>query len=352
MTIFFLLICSVLTALLFSTFHLPAAWLFGPLLVSAFFAMRDWKAIILPKHSACLIRAVIGTALGAGFSRDTLHLLLGHLEMIAMAVVLIFAASLFNGWILARSTRLDTSTAFLGTLPGGASAMITMAESLNADSRLVAVMQYMRLLIVLGTVFVAAPFLLHLLPHASQAMSSVIPQATSTMLTWHHLGILTLLTVAGYLAGMYTPIPAGPFLIPALLEFALGMAGISPGRWPTPIFAAAYMLMGLQVGGRFQRSTLATMKGLFVPVFSTTFLLLIASFFLAAWLVWSLKISPLSAYLAATPGGLDSIAAMAGEVGADSSIILVIQTARLLSVLLFGPWLVRGCIRWLKSKGN
>lgn len=223
--------------------------------------------------------------------------------------------------------------------------MMGMAESLKADVRLVAVMQYIRLLIILSTVFIAAPVLLHLFPHASQTTSSILGHTTINP-AWQRLGILALLTAAGYLAGMYTRIPAAPFLIPALLECALGMEGISPGRWPIPIFATAYFLMGLQVGGRFEQETVKTMKGLFTPVVSTTFLLLITSLFLAMWLIKELKLAPLSAYLAATPGGLDSIAAMAGEVGADTSIILVIQTARLLSVLLFGPWLVRACVRW------
>ncbi len=138
--------------------------------------------------------------------------------------------------------------------------------------------------------------------------------------------------------------------MPALLEFALGMGGISPGRLPAPIFAIAYFLMGLQVGGRFEYETLKTMKGLFAPVVSTTFLLLIVSLFIAIWLIGELKLTPLSAYLAATPGGLDSIAAMVGEIGGDTSVILVIQTARLLSVLLLGPWLVRACVRWLNPK--
>jgi uncharacterized protein len=349
MAVFLLLLCSLLAALFFQVLHLPAAWLFGPLVVSAFFAVRNWKAVTISQGPSCLIRAVIGTSLGAGFSQNSLHMLLSHLEIVAASVILIFCASLLNGWILARSTRLDTATAFLGTMPGGASAMMGMAESLQADVRLVAVMQYVRLLIILSTVFIAAPVLLHLFPHTSQTASTILGH-TATNLTWQHLGILLLLTAAGYFTGMYTRIPAGPFLVPALLEFALGIWGISPGRWPVIIFAIAYFLMGLQVGGRFENETVKVMKGLFTPIVSTTFLLLIASLFLAMWLIGELELTPLSAYLAATPGGLDSIAAMAGAIGVDTSIILVIQTARLLSVLLFGPWLVRICIRYLGPK--
>ena len=347
--LFLLVVHSVLAALLFRALHLPAAWLFGPLIVSVFFAIRGWKTVVLPKRAYCAVQAIIGTALGAGFSSETLQLLLSHLEMVAAAAISILFMSLLNGWVLARWTSLDTPTAFLGTLPGGASAMVAMSDSLQADTRLVAVMQYVRLLIILGTLFIAAPLLLHFLPHSTHVTHALTSQLNQQF-TWSHLGILTFLTVAGYLAGVYTRIPAAPFLVPTLLEFGLGLAGISPGRWPMPIFATAYLLMGLQIGGRFQRKTLETMKGLFAPVIGTSLLLLIASIVLAVWLSWGLKLSPLSAYLAATPGGLDSVAAMAGELQADTSIILAIQMVRLLSVLLLGPWLVRGCTRWLKQR--
>ena len=54
-----------------------------------------------------------------------------------------------------------------------------------------------------------------------------------------------------------------------------------------------------------------------------------------------------SAYLAATPGGLDSVAAVAAELHVDTTIVIAMHTVRLLCVLLFGPWLVRAGTRWL-----
>jgi hypothetical protein len=52
-----------------------------------------------------------------------------------------------------------------------------------------------------------------------------------------------------------------------------------------------------------------------------------------------------SAYLAATPGGLDSVAAVATDLRVDTTIVVSMHLVRLLCVLLFGPWLVRLCAR-------
>ena len=69
-----------------------------------------------------------------------------------LPVTLVSAAtlgiSLGAGRILARYTALDVPTATLGMIAGGASGIVTMADDLGGDDRLVAFMQYLRVLIV------------------------------------------------------------------------------------------------------------------------------------------------------------------------------------------------------------
>ena len=50
--------------------------------------------------------------------------------------------------MLARTTPLDPATAALGMIAGGASGIVGMSGELGADDRLVAFMQYLRVLVV------------------------------------------------------------------------------------------------------------------------------------------------------------------------------------------------------------
>jgi uncharacterized protein len=118
-----LAVAALLFAFALQSGHLPGAWLFGPLVASALFAVRYWYAVELPRSVYIAAQAVVGSALGAGFSPATLLTLPRHLSVFAFAVIFILLTSLFNGWILTRSTRLDVATAFLGTMPGGAAEM-------------------------------------------------------------------------------------------------------------------------------------------------------------------------------------------------------------------------------------
>ena len=60
-----LTIMAVLFAFGLQSAHLPAAWLFGPLVASALFAVRDWQAVEWPGPVYIAAQAVIGTALDA-----------------------------------------------------------------------------------------------------------------------------------------------------------------------------------------------------------------------------------------------------------------------------------------------
>jgi membrane AbrB-like protein len=338
-----LVVCAVGLALLFHVLHMPGAWLFGPLAVSSIFAVRGWEAVQFPKSVYVAGQAMIGTALGSGFSAKTLSIIPQHAGIFTFAVVFILATSLLNGWLLSRFTRLDAPTSFLGTMPGGASAMAAMSDSLRADTRLVTAIQYIRLLIILGSLACIAPLLkAHAQVIASSAPGVVLFHPTP-FVAWKFAGLLALAAI-GWLAGMKTPIPAGAFLVPTLLYSLLAWQGVELGSWPWLLLAVAYGIMGIQIGGRFHPSTIAMIRSVILPVVGTTLLLLLGSIILAFLVAWFMHVDLVSAYLAATPGGLDSVAAVATDLHVDTTLVVSMHLVRLLCVLLFGPWLVKLCI--------
>ena len=233
-----LAVAALLFAFALQSGHLPGAWLFGPLVASALFAVRDWYAVELPRSVYIAAQAVVGSALGAGFSPATLLTLPRHLSVFAFAVVFILLTSLFNGWILTRSTRLDVATAFLGTMPGGAAEMAAMSDSLRADSRLVVIMQYTRLLLILASLALATPFLSHHSPPISVG-ESVTTGLSTAAYAWWKIVVLGLLASLGWLGECgrgYRPehFSFQPLFISCWRSAGFNWAG-GPGlslRWP------------------------------------------------------------------------------------------------------------------------
>jgi membrane AbrB-like protein len=66
-----------------------------------------------------------------------------------------------------------------------------------------------------------------------------------------------------------------------------------------------------------------------------------ASGLLAVLLVEAAGIDPLTAYLATSPGGMDSVAIIAASSNVDLSFVMALQTVRLVLVLVTGPPLAR-----------
>jgi uncharacterized membrane protein AbrB (regulator of aidB expression) len=62
---------------------------------------------------------------------------------------------------------------------------------------------------------------------------------------------------------------------------------------------------------------------------------------LAAVLVVAAGIDPLTAYLATSPGGADSVAIIAASTNVDLPFVMAMQTTRFVLVLLSGPSLAR-----------
>jgi uncharacterized protein len=339
-----ILFSAAAAALFCDWLHLPAPWFFGPLVVAAFFSLRGWSSFAVTRKKSVAAQAVIGTTMGASFSPSTLRAIPEHFFVIGFAIVSILLVCLLNGWLLTRWTKLDPATAFLGTLPGGAGEMVALSDSLGADTRIVVVMQYARLLMILLALFITTACLKH-----GHSGGSPLVQEAPSGLTLLQVGLMSLLTLAGFIAGTRTKIPAGAFLVPSLLYLGAVFAGFQLGRWPIWVIALAYMVMALRIGAQFNPSTVGAIRALLKPLVGTSFVLLLAAFGLAQWFAFEMRLDLASSYLAAAPGGLDSVAAVAAEFQADSAVILTIHFARLMSVLLIGPWIVMGGSRWLRS---
>src|SRR4029450_233122 len=103
----------------------------------------------------------------------------------------------------------------------------------------------------------------------------------------------------------------------------------------------AYGAIGLSIGLRFSQDLLCRTVRALPEMLAGTFAL-IGLCGVSAWIpVRVLHIDALTAYLATSPGGLDSVAIIAAGSNADVPFVLALQTFRLLVVVLTGPLLAK-----------
>ncbi len=126
-----------------------------------------------------------------------------------------------------------------------------------------------------------------------------------------------------------------------LVGAVLQINGLVEIELPSWLLAASYLVLGWTIGFRFTREILVyAIRAL--PKMMVSILMLIAFCGgLAFALVEIFNIDPLTAYLATSPGGADSVAIIAASTNVDVGFVMVQQIARFMLVLIIGPALSR-----------
>ena len=329
--------------LLLGAVGLPSSYLFAALLVGLAIALGRPGSVGVAPVVFRGAQAVAGVSLGAYVQSDAIRAVGGSLVAVLAVSAGTLLSSLAAGAILARTTALDAPTAALGLIAGGASGIVGMSGELGADDRLVAFMQYLRVLVVvvLTPVGIALFFGGHH-PHGGGSL----PQAGLLGAPWEW-PLAAVLAVAGAAIARRLRVTAGAVLGPMVLTAALVLSGVAGGfAVPSLLGQIAFSLIGLQIGLRFTKSTVRLLGRLTGPVLLSIAGLLASCFGLAAVLAATTPATLLDAYLATTPGGLYAVLAVAYGAGADTTFVVAVQTLRVLAMVLVAPL----AVRWTLSR--
>jgi membrane AbrB-like protein len=317
---------------------LPSSYLFAALLIGLALALLRPDSVALPPVVFRASQAVAGVSLGAYVQSDALRAVAGSAVPVLAVSGATLLFSLAAGAILARTTALDAPTAALGLIAGGASGIVGMSGELGADDRLVAFMQYLRVLIVV----VLTPLGIALFfPGDHGGGGAAVPTA-GTLGAWWEWPVTGAIAFAGAVLATRLRLTAGVLLGPMIVTAGLVLAGVLDAfAVPTLLGQTAFSLIGLQVGLRFTMATVRLLGRLTGPVLLSIFGLLAACFGLAVLLAATTSATLLDAYLATTPGGLYAVLALAYGAGADTTFIVAVQSLRVVAMVLLAPLAVR-----------
>lgn len=311
--------------------RIPAALLLGPMLGAVAIAMRGGGVRIAAPVFA-LAQGCIGVMIASNLPLTAFAAIGARWPVFLLSTLATLVAAAVLGWSLARSRLLPGTTAIWGSSPGAATAMTLMSESYGADMRLVAFMQYLRVACCASIAALMARFFGT--PVSAHAAPSAQFHAGGFALT---LAII----VAGSLAGVRAKVPAGAMLVPMVLGMAVKLAGLAPLVLPTPFLALCYAVVGWGIGNRFTPDVVAYAARVFPRVLGGILALILVCGAMAAVLVRVAGVDPLTAYLATSPGGADSVSIIATATRVDIPFVIAMQMARFFLVLLTGPLLAR-----------
>ena len=331
---------TALVAWLVALAGLPSSALFGALLVGIGAALLVPGRLGIPTPLFTAAQAAAGVVLGTYLDRQSLDALGDSWLPLALVTAATLAISLAAGLALARLTTLDLPSAALGMVAGGASGIVGISDELGADDRLVAFMQYLRVLVIVAL----TPFLAALVfPGADSGAVVAAEPAFGDLRGWL---ITAAVAGGGGLLGHRARIPGGALLVPMAVAAVLTLA-VPGGEFTVPpaVSEVAFALIGLQVGLKFTLATIRLLGRLLGPVLIAVFGVLIACALLGGVLALTTSVSMRDAYLATTPGGLYAVLAVAVGSNADAGFILAAQGLRLIVMIALAPVFVRWVVR-------
>jgi hypothetical protein len=327
---------AVAAGLLLGVLGLPSPALFGGLLSGLVRALAFGRRIAVPARATTSAQAVIGVAMGALVDLATLRALAANWLPVLLVTVGTLALSLVAGQALRLQRGITPVTGAFALIAGGASGIIVMARELGADERMVAVLQYLRVLLIVVLMPVVATTVYGASPGSGPAAAGGGSAWATGLLFTVGCGAV------GLVLGRLVRLPVAALLGPMLVAAGLDLGGLTTGvEVPALVQNAAFLVIGLQVGISFTRASLRTIGRALPLALAVIVVLILASAGLGGVLSAATGASALDGYLATTPGGLYAVLATATDSGADATFVLAVQVLRLFVMLLSAPLVAR-----------
>jgi membrane AbrB-like protein len=315
---------------------IPGPALFAGLLVGIAWALlARHRRLDVPDAAFTGAQAVIGVQIGLYLKVDTLSAVSAAWLPVLIVSVATLVVTLLTGLVLARVTDLDAPTASLGMVAGGASGIVAMSRELGADDRLVAVMQYVRLLVIV----MLTPLLATV---AFGATTGGGQGDTAPLVSIDGLALTAVAALGGIAVARLFRVPAGAMIGPMVVSGALSLSGVAgDARVPELLAQLAFGAIGLQVGLRFTPESLRRARDTMAPVMGAIVALTAGCAALGVLLAELAGVSMLDGYLATTPGGQYAALATAVASGANTTFVLAVQSLRVFVMVLAAPPIIR-----------
>src|SRR5262245_35383232 len=318
------LVAAVVGAVLARLGGLPLPWLLGSLFATALVGLLG--APIRPiRHGRTVGQVVIGAGIGVQFKTSVILALLSQLHlMIAVAIVSVLVGAC-GALLLMRLSRLDKTTAFFATVPGGVAEMVNIAPRYGAELEPIMLAQTLRV----GLIVAIAPFLVIQFSHGAGAgVAPAIP------MSWLIAAVLLAAAALGGAVFASFTFPNAWFMGAIAVGVAFGLIGLTEGRIPDLVLIPAQILIGASLGVQFRREFLTRLVGLMlassaVVIFSATTMALIA-----AGVALGLGFSIPNMVLAFAPAGMAEMVLTAKVLGLDGTVVAGFQLVRIIVILL------------------
>ncbi|WP_172253268.1 AbrB family transcriptional regulator [Saccharibacillus deserti] len=337
---------SLAGALLFERLGLPVPWLLGPMFAALVGSnlLKTRYAWPSPIRNGALI--VIGYTIGLALTGQALRAMGSQVPYMILMTFLLLLLCAGIAYVIGRLSGTDFKTSLLGSVPGGLSQIVVLAEETKGvDLTLVTVNQVVRLLLIV----VSIPLLIYS-PLFGEQAGAAAQAAVRADASWSGLFPQALvyapLCVILALLGQKVRFPTAFLLCPAFGTALLQATGFQAPELPHALTAAAQLALGTYVGTLLKPAQMQHKVRTLSLCLLSGLMLIAGSFGLTVLLTKLQPVAPATALLSLAPGGMDQMGVIAHSIGAELSTVTGYQLFRTFFIFFAIPPLLRMLFRY------
>ncbi len=299
--------------------RVPLAWMIGPMVATAAVSAAGANLAPVPAGRQ-LGQAVVGLAIGLRMTPAVLAGTISLAPAIAAATVGVIVVTTAAAFLLRPLGRVDARTAFFATAAAGMADMALVARRHGGDADAVATVHAIRVFVVVLVV----PVLVVAFGTGGTVEDSAAAAAHPA--AW-------LLLMPGAIAAAYALMPLA-FPNPWLVGPMLGAAGFAavgpfPAAVPWGALVVAQLAIGIALGVRFRRESLARLPRVAFAGLVVALLLVAAAAGGGALLSAATGLPFAAAFLAVAPAGITEMVLTAKIMRLDATAVTAFQIVRI-----------------------
>ncbi|MFF2479938.1 AbrB family transcriptional regulator [Paenibacillus sp. NPDC058071] len=338
---------------LFSLLHIPIAWLLGPM-VAVFIGVRLIRSLQpnWPTSMRNTAMILIGYSFGLSLTHETLLEMWRQLPTMLLMTVLLMLFCGLIAFVVSKLTGQPLATSLMGSIPGGLSQMIMLAEdSKDIDLTVVTFMQVSRLMLI---VLCIPPLIFSPLfggVHPADAARAVAEGATWEGLLPNALWFAPIIVAAAFL-GQKIKLPTAFLLGPMIATAVVNLSGLEGPALPSTVLNAAQLMIGAYIGLLLHPEKLQHKVRTIGLALASGLILIGGTLGLSAFLTVLHPLSPATAFLSMAPGGMDQMGLIAKEIHADPGIVTCYQLFRTWFIFFAVTPLMRVLLKRMAHRGQ
>ena len=327
------IIISIPSAIFADFFHIPLAWMIGPMIAISVAALNGFK-IFMPKLALSSILIVLGLHIGNYIDQNLLSQMINWIWTTIIMFAYIVVSILIVSKYLQKFSGYKQKTSIFSAAPGALGPLMILAEYEKSDLSQVATAHLIRLIIII-TVF---PFII-----VSLSASDTLELQKFDYMSQNHWD-LVLLIVASIIFIFFfdkAKVPAALLSGTLVASGLLQIFDIASYKLPDASINFCLLILGASVGCRFANKTIKEVANNSFHGLVATMLLVLLGLIAAFVATFFVDNNFLTLILSFCPGGIYEVAVIAIAFDLEPDFVAFHHIIRLLFILFIVPVAIR-----------